>query len=196
MSHNSLYPAFVQVFYTSPFGSGHVMQLPLRDWQGGVTGPDPLGFSTAWNEDPIGVLTMLEDLLNELVTQVPDNVAFERATVFTLPEPSGPIQPRATATLVDIVGTDATPGWQKAVQKTFSFYDTEFNQVRIQIMDASSGDDFDKQTDFSSSPASDIAASFGNVTFAFASRAGFRPSTGISIINTLNDKLRRAYGMS
>jgi hypothetical protein len=171
------------------------MNLGVRDWLGGVDGTNVLGLSTAWDDDPIALHTQLEALLTDLLGQVPETTTFQRATLFTIAEVNGPARPRASYNLVDFDGTDTTPGANKAVQKTFTFYDSEFNHCRIQLMDASSNDIWEKDTDFTVSPASEILFDFSSSDYAWASRKGFRPDTGISIINKFNDALRAKYGM-
>jgi hypothetical protein len=195
MTISTLYPAFVQTVYSSAYAASHILNLGLRDWQGGVDTGVELGLSTSWNEGNANVLTDLQDLFDVLITQWPATVSILRSTVFTIEEPGGVARPRASYTHTALVGTDATPGVTKAVQKTFTMYDTLFNHVRIQLMDAASNDNWAKQTDWSASPASDLIAVFGDADRAFASRKGHRPNVGISIINKFNDKLRHSYGM-
>jgi hypothetical protein len=62
-------------------------------------------------------------------------------------------------------------------------------------MDAASNDEWDKSSDFVTPPADGILGYFSSMDAPFASRKGFRPAYGLSIINKFNDKLRSSYGM-
>lgn len=196
MAHSSLYPAFIQCLYHSSFAASHVLNLPIRDWIGGVTATEELGLSHNWEDEEVDVRFKLEALLTTLLGQFPDTVTFDRSTVFTLSAPDGIARPRATFNHTDFDGTDITPGTSEAVQKTFTFYDTEFNHVRLQLMDAASNDIWTRDTNFGVGAAATILAEFSDTDTIWSSRKGFRPSAGISIINKVNNKLRRSYGLS
>jgi len=194
MTISTLFPAFVQVAYHTAYASLHLLNIGLRDWTGNPDEDNPLGFGTAWDDNPCSISAQLEELLTILVGQFPTTMSFDRATVFTIAEVNGVARPRASYSPADFDGTDATPGINKAVQKTFTFYDTEFNHFRIQLMDASSNDVWTRDTNFAVSPASDLLLTLSNLGNNWASRKGFRPMTGISILNKVNNKLRRSYG--
>jgi len=194
MAHNSLYPAFIQVEYSTAYGI-HTMRLATREWLGGVSEFNELGDFLNWAEAPVSGMTALEDLLVALRASCPTTTTFTHARVYTMTDPDAlPIPRVATALALD--GTNASPGWNKAVQWSASFHDTEFNKAKIVLLDAATGNQFDKITDGSLSTLPDIITAFTAETAFWSSRAGFRPATFIQNTKTLNDKLRRSYRMN
>jgi hypothetical protein len=168
------------------------MSLPTRLWNP-AGGAGAGGTFPAWDTSTRDAADMVVDLVALLAVAMPDSVTFDDYTIFTQPlETDFPV-PVYSAGL-GTAGTDATPGWTQAVQKTFTFYDTTFATAKIVLLDAASNNDFSKHP-AGSLTADEIAIGtlFASVGEAWSSRAGFRPATLLSVTRTLNETLRRKY---
>lgn len=194
MTANSLYPSYVQIGYHSAFGA-HGMTIPTLQWL-----PTPnVGGSGAfetWAAGTIDAHDMINDLVELFAPFFKPDTTFDSYTIFTLDDPEASPQGRAAATL-GIDGTSVQTAWSKAVQTTFSFKTDLFGQMKLVFLDAPSGGLFDKIDQFSTSPeAVAIFAYLNDDTNGFAGRDGGRIDVLSQIAYTLNEKLRREYGMN
>jgi len=194
MAIHSLYPSYVVMKYHSTFGQ-HTMTLPTRRWI-----PTPVsganGSYLDWNETPTDgevMITALATVLQEIASAA---VNFDTFLIYDVPNVGDSPQP-VSGGVIDLPGTVAVPGWFKAVQTTFTFFDTAFNTAKLVLLDGASLSDFDKHLagDFSGGET-DVIAQFISEDNAWSSRAGFRPSVIRSVTQTLNDELRKQYGMA
>lgn len=195
MTEHGLYPSFIKVEYHSTFAP-HVMLLPTRQWNplGGTTGH---GGYVAWDDSDRDADGMIIDLITELTKICSDEVDFDNYIIYNVPTPGASPIPVAGDDCNALTGIDGTPGWFKATQFTYTFFDTAFNTVKLVLLDASSNGDFSRRSPGSlTSDESSPSAEFMLDTNAWSSRAGFRPSVLRSLAVTINDKLRREYGMS
>jgi hypothetical protein len=95
------------------------------------------------------------------------------------------------------VGSAPTPGWYKAVQKTFTFRTNEFGTSKLVLLDAASFNTFNKQTTLSSGGPEDLLRDYlGSADGWLLGRDGGKPTTFLQIAVTLNEKLRRSYRMN
>jgi len=63
------------------------------------------------------------------------------------------------------------------------------------MLDAATANTFDRTTDISGSAESlAYVGMWTSPSWAFSSRAGFRPNTFQSVVNGINDALAKAYG--
>lgn len=191
---NSLFPGFIVIDYHSTVGQ-HKMTIPTRAWNplGGTTGH---GGYVAWDSSDRDADEMVIDLVTELCKICSDEVDFDRYTIYTMADVDAFPVPVAGDTCNALTGVDGTPGWFKAVQFTYTFYDTEFKDAKLTLLDASSNGDFSKRLPGAlSADEQDVVDEFILVSNAWSSRNGARPSTLRSLTVNLNQKLRREYGL-
>lgn len=185
----SLDPAFVQIFYHSLYGP-HIMTLPVNDY-------DPITdeFAT-WAGPGVDSTTMITDLVDKLLPFFPTSAAFDNFRIFTQDGAEAVPFLRKAGSFTSKVGTNSAPGWSKAVQVTISALDSGGFKVRLQLMDAASGDSFDPITAIvPASSLDDLFNEWSDNTNAWSSRQGAPPATFLEYSLTLNEKLRRGYRM-
>lgn len=191
----SIAPAFVKVEYTSAAGP-HIMELPTRAWTEGGGG-FASGSFPRWSDDAAREAdSMINDLLDTFLPIFSTTTTFSRYTIFTQSSPTARPQPRFSAT-INLVGTDVSGSWEKAVQATMSFRTEDFNASKLTFLDLPSHDLFAKSTVID--PMGDYAPIFVEWTGssnAWSGRDGARPSTFVSLTWDLNDKLRRTYRLA
>lgn len=193
MAPNALDPGFVDIQYHSEFGP-HNMILPVNTPN--VVSPD--GFDSTidtWDAGTINWRAMTEALVTLMADQMPISVNFDFATLWYQLTPTSDPGFVDNFTL-DIAGTAATPGWYKAVQHTIVAYDTDGNIAKLVLLDAGSGNTFDRETDPAAAGYDDLLTEWFLSTNGWSSRFGARPATFRSGFKTLNEKLRRAYRMA
>lgn len=188
----SLFPAFVQIAYTSPVGP-HLMTVPVNEIQNPTAAPAAFEVDD-WLSGVASLATMVDDLLEAIAVGFPTGTTFQNWAAFTLATPtSTPVFRGAAATAV--AATPAGTGWFKAVQGTMTVRAEDGSTFKITLMDVGSGDDFDKivTPDTYITSILDVVTDTGN---GFRSRLGARPDTFLQYAITLNEKLRRAYRMN
>lgn len=191
MAVHSLSPAFVQIKYSSAYAP-HVQTIPTRDWTP-PTGGHPFGTYTNWASASIDADDMIQALAALYAPLYPTSTEISSYEIFTQATPTSPVIPRA-ANSIAVAGTITTPGYTKAVQSTFTFFDSAFNTVRLILLDTDSGNDFLKKPPEAFVTAeNNLIAEFTSVSNAWASRAGFQPISIRSLCQTLNEKLRKSY---
>jgi hypothetical protein len=194
MPVNSLYPAFVVIDYHSPYGS-HKMTLPTREWTDEVSAGGS-GTFDAWTSAPRDAHDMVNDLANLIKPFFKPACSFDQYTIYTMSSPTAAPQPVAAQSL-GIDGTSAQTAWDKAVQTTFSFRTSDFGTFKLVLLDAPCGNNFDKILSFDASP--EAVAIFDYLKSddeAWAGRDGGHINVMTQIAYTLNEKLRREYGMN
>lgn len=191
---SGLYPSYVKVNYHSIYAQ-HTMTLPTRRWiPTPVTGAN--GSYLDWTGTPRDGEDMIHDLFVVLQEICSADVNFDTFIIYDIPTVGDAPQP-VSGGVIDLPGTVAVPGWQKAVQTTFTFFDTGFNTAKLVLLDAASLNDFNKHLagDFSAGEI-DVIAQYISDGNAWASRAELRPSVCRSVTQTINDELRKQYGLS
>jgi hypothetical protein len=194
MAPNSLYPAYVLLQYHSAFGT-HFMTLPTNAWNdepvaGGA------GTFDSWTSGSRDADAMINDLVDLFVPFFKADTSFDLYSIFTLENAEATPRPRATKQLTQ-VGTNATTTWSKAVETTFMFRTDLFGIRRLTFLDAPSGGVFDKISTFDTSPeAIAIRDELADESNAWSARDNGRPVVLTQITYTLNEKLRKEYGMT
>jgi hypothetical protein len=194
MAEHSLFPSYVKVFYHSIYAQ-HTMTIPTRRWI-----PTPVsganGSYLDWTGTPTDGEVMITALFTALQEICSADVNFDNFIIYDIPVEGDAPQP-VSGGVIDLPGTVATPGWQKAVQTTFTLFDTDFNKMKLVVLDSASLNEFSKHLagDFSGGEL-DVIAQLISEDNAWASRAGFRPSVPLSVTQTINDALRKQYGLS
>lgn len=195
MTEHTLFPSFVVVNYHSEMAR-HKMTLPTRAWNP-LGGETVLGGYEAWDSSNRDAVEMINDLVTKLVVRHGATVVYDEAVIYNIPVEFGAAYPVGNVIFEDAVGTDGTPGWYKAVQATFSFYDTGFNESKLVLLDAASDNGFDRRSAATYITAeTDIANEWRADTNAWASRAGLQPKTFRTVTYTINDALRKRYGFT
>lgn len=195
MTVHSLFPAYGQIAYHSAYGA-HTAIIPTKEWFSSPLVPgNVLGNYTNWSSVPCDGEEMWDDYVDTFLEFFPSTTLVDTVTIYTKATEDAPAIPRALKAYGQ-AGTDATAAWSKAVQKTWTMRDTDFNIVKAVMLDCLAVGGFDKITDISGSAES--LAFFGALSssaWAFASRAGFRPNSLQSVATDINDELRKQYGM-
>lgn len=192
MAVNSLSPAFVILYYVT-FWGWHTMTLPTLDYGGG-TFTTPGDFDT-WNAGAIDADTMVAGLTTVLAPLFHTSVNFNRFEVYTQEDADAdPVL--AYIKEIDVDGSDADPGWYKAVQLTLSMKTTGGHLARMVMMDAASNDNFDIIQPVSGNAnldaLFDVLADPDN---GWSSRADEQIAVATKASTTINEALRRLYRM-
>lgn len=194
MAEHALWPAYGDVRYHSAFGVHHAI-VPTREWFGVPLVPDNvLGQYTNWSSLPCDGEEMWDEFVLRWKPFFAASVTLDSITIYTKATPVSEAIPRAVKAY-GVVGTETDPGWSKAVERTWTMRDTEFNIAKSVMLDAQSSNQFDRITNIDGSAES--VAYFGmlkSLSWAFQSRAGFRINTFQSLVTGLNDTLKKKYG--
>jgi hypothetical protein len=194
MANNSLWPAFGIVDYSSAYGN-HKMTIPTRAWNAGI-GTNGFGGYLGWDLSTANdAQDMWTDLITDIAAFAPATLTFNNATIYTM---ASSISPRIPVTQIplNIAGTSAATTQAKAAQSTWNFRTTTFGIFKLVLLDSPVGTGFNK-TLAGSFGAPDLAV-IGGLTDqakAWSGRDGSPPANCHSKTYTLNEKLRREYGM-
>lgn len=194
MTEYALDPAFVRLDYSTAYGA-HVMLIPTLAWL-----PTPItgnmGSYIAWDSTPRDAEDMIDTFVGIAKAFLDPTSSFNLATIYTKASPTAPNTLAAIKSLA-VVGTSAAGGVRKAVQATFNFKTAGGQAMKLVFLDYPHGaGQFEKQPFLSWS--ADALALFGelnSVASAWAGRDKTRIVAGISVTNTLNEKLRKQYHM-
>lgn len=190
---NSIAPGFIQIESTSIFGA-HSAELPVNTIT--IDSVVPLDSTIlAWDGSQVDWTVMVDALITELVDRYPVDYDFLRATLWSQPNP-GDLPTFVATNSTPISGTVATPGWNKAVQETITARDTDGYIAKLVLLDMASTNNFDPQVTLGGAGITGLWAEWSAMTNGWASRAGNRPASFIKATRTLNEKLRKSYGMT
>lgn len=194
MTQYSLNPAYVVVNYHSANGA-HKMTLPTNAWQG-LSGGHDQGTFTTWNSGSIDADDMVTALVAVMKVFFPTTSSFDNYVIYTKAGPSDPSFPVAGNTLgVAGTGGSAIP----ATQMTWFFRTASFRPFKLVFLDVEAPANFEKITAFPS-PAYDTTLAVKAVLIdednAWSARGNEPPVNLVSQTFTLNEKLRREYGMT
>jgi hypothetical protein len=192
MAKNSLSPAFIVVKYLTAFAP-HVMTVPMRVWS-----PDTGAFGSFldWNSVQEDAETMLDGLVTHLVPFFPTSVTFTEWEIWTKADAAAPSILRTAKLLADQVGTDATPGWNKATEAIWVFKTLDNGIFKLDMLDYASHDNFNPTL------IGDVVTAESNLLLfitdtdnAFSGRDDARPYIFIKITSNINQALRKQYRM-
>lgn len=195
MAENSLYPSFGVVSYVSAYGS-HKMTIPTRQWEVGL---GTNGFGGYMGHDGTTV-NDAEDMWVDLITDVAafalSTLEFVNVTIYTMASADAPRIP-VTQIPLGIAGTGVATTQAKASQATWNFRTTSFGIFKLVLLDSPVGSGFEKTLP-GSFGAPDLAVIGGLTDFtkAWAGRDGDPPANCHSKTYTLNEKLRKEYGLA
>lgn len=184
-------PAFVKVNYHSEYGA-HVAIVPTLAWNAGVAQGD---FAThSGSVTPADA--MIKALYTALKPILPTLAFFDNYVIYSQPAPEDLPVPVASGDL-NFQGTEATPGWDKATQATYTFRTSNFGVMKLVTLDCASNNDFSKVTATGTTGILfDVWTELSDPTNGWAGQDNGRPMTLISQTVTLNEKLRRAYRLA
>lgn len=194
MAPNSLFPAYVLMQYTTAYGV-HFMTIPTKTW---IDNPSAGGAGEFenWNGDGIDADEMVNDLVDLFAPFFLATTSFDLYTIYTLASAEATPQPRVAKQLTQ-VGSNVGTYWAKAVETTFMFRTDLFGVRRLVFLDAPAPASFDKISTFDTSPAAiAIRDQFADDSQAWSARDNGKPIILTQITYTLNEKLRKEYGMT
>lgn len=195
MVQNSLYPACGVVSYHSAHGA-HKMTIPTTAWNAGIGTNGYGGYLGNDGTTPNDALDVWTELLDLVKVFMPATSTFDFVTIYTFAAPEANAEPHAIVPL-DIDGTGVSTEQSKAVQQTWNCRTTDFGQYRLVLLDGFASSDWAKlyPTDFGA-PDLAVIGSLTDLANPWVGRDTSPIGQAISKTFTLNDKLRRAYGMS
>ncbi len=195
MPLNSLYPSFVQFNYHSAFGK-HKQTIPTRAWSA-PSGGHPSGTFLNW----LGSAVDAEDMINALTTEVIDitdaNTFWDYAIIYNFPA-LPPATPNPVAIFQqNVAGTVTHTDAVQAIQNTYNFFDTAFNDFKFVLLDCDATFGLTPETygELDADHQSVVGVLIDD-NWGWSSRAGFRPSVLRRVISKPNDKLRREYNLT
>lgn len=191
---NDLAPNYVQIRYQSSYGL-HVMTLPTRVYTPGATITDS-GTFPRWSDDgatdAFDMIELMEQALQDgfhTTTTIIDATIFAKTAGVNDSTPVGFYEN-------SMAGSNAGTEWRKATQMTLTFRTTLFGTAKIVTLDTPHAG-FDRFTPGAASAwVIALAAAYTANTAAWAGRDGGRPNQWLQGSVTLNEKLRRSYGMT
>lgn len=191
MAAHDLFPGFIQITYTSIFAV-HKMTLPTRMPVAGLGPLGGVGYE-AWDTTAVDAVLMVAALVDALKSLVPTSCNFANYTVFKVDSPGDPPHPIESA-VIDTDGLQGTPGWFEAVQGIWTFYDTAFFTAKINLLDMASLNNYARRSASTlSTDEQAVADVYMDASWAFSSRAGYRPVTVRSLSLGINDALKKQY---
>ncbi|HET9328869.1 MAG TPA: hypothetical protein VFQ05_19050 [Candidatus Eisenbacteria bacterium] len=191
---NDLYPAYIITTYRSAWGLHH-QTIPTVPIVANALMPSGFEFDLRGAAVSVDLDDAVRDFYDVVKPILKSTFSFVDYVAYSVPAPGQPGQPIFGAEL-SIVGTSgSTPMWEKATQMTFNFRTEGFGAYRYTLLDCGVGS-FDKDTPPYTSTFLSIINYITAESSWFSGRDGDRPTNCISITATLNEKLRRAYGMA
>jgi len=182
-------PDYVTISYHSAFGP-HIHLFPTKPFDSGDN------TFTPWVGAPIDADDMIGGLVDLLLPFHATTTEYDGWRAFHVDPGTGIPILQTARVLAGKVGTDATPGWFKAVQTTISFLGSGGSKGRVVLLDSVSNNSFDPILSLTGGgPSDDLMDYLSDSANGFMTRAGEQPQTFIGQFYTLNEKLRRAYHM-
>lgn len=193
---NSLFPAFVRINYTSPYGA-HTMTLPSVPIVTGINAPSFHDFDLRGAAVSVEADAAVKALVNILKKWFNANVTFVDYTLFTMADETATPTPVWSAAL-GIVGTNGSGGWQKANQATVTWRTESFGLFKIVMLDCVSDNLYNKVTVLGAvgEKTRDLSDYVTASVSWLSGRDGGRPAVFLQAAYTLNEKLRRAYKLN
>lgn len=195
MTPYSLYPAFIRMFYRTAYAP-HTQTLPIKDWSPPSSGHD-LGTSMNHLGDQADVQDMIDAYVLKAKAMFLATASIDSFIVYTMTTETSPAIPQVSYD-VGVAGTNTNTGWSEAVQLTITMRTEDFHKAKYVYLDVPSDNDFNKYTNFStlSTAFKDLIDVVRADEWSFVGRDGAQPSTFVSLIHDLNDKLRESYKLS
>jgi len=189
----TLYPTIIDFVQHSTYGTHH-MRLGAREWNSVGAGGD-LGSFEAWNTTTIDAEAMIDEFILKAKVFFHTTSEFDTVTILTMASPTSPAIPK-TGKALAVAGTNSSSSWRKAVQQHWTFRDTGWNESNFVFLDTPFGTTFDPTSDPTGiTEVTDMIAVYTADSNAWSSRKNLQPTTFRKISYTLNNALRKQYGM-
>lgn len=194
MTESSPGPFFVKINTQSAYAP-HSLQIPT------LNASVAIGDPSHWNFlHPLGDTEDVTAAIGELCALMQPffhtSYSFDNFVLYSQPDPDDVATPVFSDTIA-LLGTSASPGWDKATQCTFTFRTNEFGIFKLIMLDYDSGNNFDRVTVLPSGGADDLLRDYiVNIDSWIVGRDGGKPQTFLQKSSTLNEKLRRSYRMT
>lgn len=191
---NDIAPSFVQIRYQSSYGL-HTQSLPTRAYE--AEADNAPGTFNRWSDgNAISVTDMMDAYIAALRAGFHTSTTIIDYTVFNKSEGEGNNPIPVFFDEVGLAGTNAATDWRKATQMTLTFRSGNFGVAKLVTLDTPHGG-FDRFVPGAAAAwVSTLATLYMNPVWAFAARDNSRPSQWLQGTVTLNERLRRAYGMT
>lgn len=191
---NDANPSFVKINYHSA-AAPHTMEIPALTWND-VASTGGAGEFDIWSGGTIDADSMINDLTDVIAALLPDTATIDGYTIYTYGTPRGAPQPRVSKA-IGTAGLDATPGWWQAVQVTQTFRTTDFNLMKLNILDSATNNDFSKTLSIPPGGAlEDIFTLLSSNVQGWCGRDAQQVAAFVSQTIDLNDALRRRYRLA
>lgn len=190
---NSLYPAFVRLFWHSA-QAPHVKTIPTLGWTeaGGTNGK---GVFTTWNSSVVDAQDMIEELVGSLADFNTASSVYDSFIIYTMSAPDAIPQPRAQG-LLGVAGTSVGDA-QPASQGTYTWRTTNFGIFKLEFLDAPVNDNFAKITvEGTSGQPHEVSLILRDSDNGWAGRDGGQVTAFLQASFTLNEKLRKSYRLN
>lgn len=183
---------FLEINYHSIYAT-HKQIIPTRAPASPAPGVIP--DYTSWGGASLPGSDFLDDIVGAQEPFYLDTTSFDSAVFWaTLP---GDERPTAIAAkTIGSPGDSEYTGWDKAVQRTWSFKTTDFNFLKIVQLDTPTSNNFGRYTGSLDTAGNAFVAYMLGDTHAIAGRDLSRPAAFWSLTLTLNEKLRREYHLT
>lgn len=191
---NDIAPAFVQLRYQTSYGL-HTMSIPTREYTVGATTSTP-GTFPRWSDDgAIASDTMINFLVEALQDGFHTSTTIIDATVFTKTAGENNVNP-VTYQLIGLAGLNTSADWRKATQMTLTFRTEFFGTAKLVTLDTPHAG-FDRFVPGAASAwVQALAAVLMDEDFAWSGRDGGQVTQWLQGTVTLNEALRKSYGMT
>lgn len=188
----TLRPSFVEIKYHSVLAP-HTMRIGTRQWSVVDLGSGK-GSYEGWDLSSVDAEDMITALATALAAVYPDTGMIDSYIIWNYPTAEDVAVPVRTGSLA-IAGTEATPGQNGAVQLTWTFFDENFKDFKLVMLDAASNNIWVRQTaaDAGAQHVA-IATEITDVSNAWQSRQNGQPIEWRHLATTLNSHLRQKYG--
>jgi hypothetical protein len=191
---NARGPWYIRFQYASIYAP-HVQLFNIVEWldvastnnKGKVLNND------STSQDTVDFVNAYADIL---VPFFPVTAAYLTWEVFNKPTTPGDSFPIVGGSFTSKVGTNATPGWSKATSITANFKTTLAFPFKVVMLDAGSGDDFDKILVPAAGKQQDLVDFVTDAANPFVGMDNAQPDHFLSFTIDLNDKLRKSYRMA
>lgn len=194
MAENSLSPAFGVVSYRSENGN-HKMTIPTLAWLPPISGHIYGSYIAHDGTTTVDAGDMWNDLIDDVAVFGGTDIAFDQVTLYTKASADASSIPVMLIPLTQ-VGTSVATTQKKATQSTWNFRTTVFGIFKLVVLDFPVATGFEKTLGGSfGAPDLLVIGALTDLTKAWAGRDGHPPAACHSKTYTLNEKLRREYGM-
>lgn len=187
-------PSFVQIRYQTSYAL-HTQSIPTREYE--AEADNAPGHVNRWSDNNAVLITdMMDAYIAALRAGFHTTTTIIDYTMFNKSPGEGNTPIPVFFEEVGLAGTNAATDWRKATQMTLTFRSGNFNTSKLVTLDTPHGG-FDRFVPGAAAAwVTTLATLYMNPVWAFAARDNSRPSQWLQGTVTLNERLRRAYGMT